>query len=337
MDTDAHVMSCMEVWGGNHAVDQGVAMPGLDLWVHSQPLPGHAQGGDVHSLSSCGTGRISRMVLADVSGHGESVGSLARNLNTLMRSFVNFVDQRRFVAALNHALADSESGSFATSITLTFFAPSRQLDLCNAGHPRPLLRRARTGRWQLLVPADPPTTLPPTAPATRRQAGTVPRNLPLGVLLPTEYEQFGLRLEEGDLVLAYTDALIEARGPDGTMLGEQGLLDCMSRLDAEKPERLLPALLESLAAFRGMTPLDDDLTLLLLRHHGGATNAPLRARLAATLRFLGVLLRHTVPFGEHPPIPWPELSRANVLGAFSRRASESWRGPAGSGVAREEQ
>ena len=34
-------MQCMEVWGGNHAVDTGVIMAGLDAWLYSRQ---HGQG-----------------------------------------------------------------------------------------------------------------------------------------------------------------------------------------------------------------------------------------------------------------------------------------------------
>lgn len=319
--SESHVMSCMEVWGGNHAVDQGVIMPGLDLWVRSEPLPGHAQGGDVHYVSSCGTGRISRMVLADVSGHGETAGDLARNLRTLMRRFVNFVDQTRFVGALNQELSTAASGDFATSIAMTFFAPSRRLDLCNAGHPVPFIRRAKNGRWAPLSPDTAP-------PASREGEG--PRNLPLGVLEPTEYCQFGLRLDVGDMVLAYTDALVESKGRDGAMLGEAGLLRIVQSLDGSRPEGFIAALLAALDDFRGEHSLEDDLTVMLLRHNGVAARAGRVASFVATLRFLVLLMRRIVPIGSPPPIPWPELNRANILGAFSGGAAATWDGPGGS-------
>src|SRR5262245_16992854 len=104
-----HTMQCMEVWGGNHAVDQGVIMPGLDVWVFAQPHEGGEFGGDVHYVSSCGTGRISRLVVADVSGHGAKVADVARGLRTLMRKFVNYLDQTRFVEALNKGLLETDT------------------------------------------------------------------------------------------------------------------------------------------------------------------------------------------------------------------------------------
>ena len=56
----------MEVWGGSQLTARGVELGGLDAWVYSKPF-GHAKrGGDVYYASSCATGRISRLLLADV-------------------------------------------------------------------------------------------------------------------------------------------------------------------------------------------------------------------------------------------------------------------------------
>lgn len=305
---DIHTMRCMEVWGGNDAVDRGVAMPGLELWVRSEPLPGHTEGGDVHFVSSCGTGRISRMVVADVSGHGDGASSLAQGLRRLMRRFVNFVDQTRFVRALNDAIFSPTSGDFATSLTMTFFAPTRHLTLCNAGHPRPMFWSASTREWRVLAARQ----------ASARKPGTAPRNLPLGVLQPTEYEQFGLTLSENDLVLAYTDALVEARSPEGTPLGEAGVLKLLSMLDATRPDDLIPELMSALSKWCGGAPLEDDLTLLLLRQSGAAVSAGAVVRLKGVLKFLAIVLRNLLPIGNRPPIPWPEVSRSVLLGVSRR-------------------
>ncbi len=98
-------MTCMEVWGGNQPVDNGVVMAGIDAWVYSRPYAGPAgtasAGGDVYFVSSCATGRITRLLVADVSGHGTAVGDIAISLRTLMRKYVNFLDPLRFVGEMN--------------------------------------------------------------------------------------------------------------------------------------------------------------------------------------------------------------------------------------------
>src|ERR1700690_902914 len=148
-------MQCMEVWGGSQLTSRGVEMGGLDVWVYSKPHGEAQRGGDVYYASSCATGRISRLLLADVSGHGNSVASTAADLRTLMRRFVNCLDQAEFVRLLNQQFtALSQAGTFATAIVATFFASSRRLMVCNAGHPRPLLYRAASRQWSFLGDED---------------------------------------------------------------------------------------------------------------------------------------------------------------------------------------
>src|SRR5437899_11480300 len=87
---DAQHMQCMEVWGGNQAVDSGVVMVGLDAWVFSRPFEQSQEGGgDVYYVSSCATGRITRLLVADVSGHGSAVCDVAGQLRSLMRRNIN--------------------------------------------------------------------------------------------------------------------------------------------------------------------------------------------------------------------------------------------------------
>ena len=70
------VLQCMEITGSNRALRHTVRAPGLDIWIDSRPLsPGG--GGDVHYVSTCGAGYVTRLALADVAGHGESVDGLA--------------------------------------------------------------------------------------------------------------------------------------------------------------------------------------------------------------------------------------------------------------------
>ena len=128
-------LQCMEIWGGNQAVVSGIALAGLDAWVSSRPHEGGA-GGDIHYLSSCATGRINRLVLADVSGHGEQVAETARQLRDLMRRFVNQLDQNALVRSLNKGFAAiTKTGRFATAVVITYWSPTHVLEICNAGHP----------------------------------------------------------------------------------------------------------------------------------------------------------------------------------------------------------
>ena len=91
----------MEVWGGNREMNEHRQMTGIDAWVYSLPYGGAVGGGDLYYLSSCASGRVTRMLLADVSGHGSAVSGIATSLRTLMRKSVNMISQRSLVQSMN--------------------------------------------------------------------------------------------------------------------------------------------------------------------------------------------------------------------------------------------
>lgn len=296
--TDAHTMQCMEVWGGNQAIDNGVVMPGLDAWVFASPHGGSA-GGDIHYVSSCATGRITRFLLADVSGHGEGVSGIATALRNLMRRYVNVIDQKAFARALNREFAaHSDDGTFATAVFGTYFAPGQRLVLCNAGHPRPFLYRARDRAWSAIG-------IEPT------ESG--PANLPLGILEPTTYDERAIHLATGDMVLVYSDSLIERRGIDGRMIGEAGLLAALASIGAADSATLIRRLIEQLGGIE-----EDDATAMLMRANSTRMRRGIGSALRGTADFWGIVARRALG-REAPPIPWPDMSAANMLGLFSDR------------------
>jgi sigma-B regulation protein RsbU (phosphoserine phosphatase) len=306
----AQQMSCMEVWGGSQLTTRRVEMGGLDAWVYSKPFGEAQRGGDVYYASSCATGRITRLLLADVAGHGNTVASTAANLRTLMRRFVNRLDQTEFVRLLNQQFAAlSEAGTFATAVVATFFAPTQRLIVCNAGHPRPLLYQAAKQQWTFLG-----------AEAANDEDA---HNMPLGIIDVTEYEQFDVELESGDCVLTYTDALIESRDADGEMLGEAGLLRILRLLGNVEPQFLTKMLLREIADRYPDNLTEDDVTVLLVRANGHKPRHSFRDILWAQVRFAGSLIRAINPWAERPPLP--DLNVANIGGAIIPALEQRWR------------
>ncbi|MDH3584301.1 MAG: serine/threonine-protein phosphatase [Phycisphaerae bacterium] len=252
-----HVMSCQEIWGGNQAADDAVSIPGLDAWVLSRPFAGDPRGGDIHYVSLCGKALLSRYVLADVSGHGASVDDLASRLWQLMRESMNEPSVAGLMRGVNDAFhaEGTDSGRFATALVASYIAHERRLVLANAGHPPPLWYRAAEGRWQWLQQDEP-------------DCHSLPVNLPLGVLPGTDYCQLEVVLETGDLVLMFTDSMIEAADRNGRQIGADGLLARAADLCPQNPEGFRDRLVNSVGEHRGGREPDDDLTVLMLRHNG---------------------------------------------------------------------
>lgn len=257
--SQAYEMQCMEVWGGNGAIETGLDLHGLDGWLASYPYKGDASGGDVHYVSLCGKGRVARFMLADVAGHGHTSHDLANRLKDVMRRHIGTPDQRRLARSVNRAFSRlSDEGVFATAAMLTYFAPTGQLISCLAGHMRPLWYRASAGQWHLLSHELPQT-----------MAG--PAGLPFGIVHPTEYYQFSVQLEPGDMVAVYTDALIETGGHRSSAIGEEGLLDLARSIGPMAPDafgrELIARAEKALGVAEGQRT--DDLSLLVLHANGG--------------------------------------------------------------------
>lgn len=262
-------LQCMEVWGGNQAAEQHFNLPGLDIWLYARPFDNAKNGGDVYYLSSCASGRISRLLLADVSGHGPVVSQFALRLRDLMRKNINQISQAHFVEGMNEQFINFKpEGLFATTLVGTFFASTGTFQLCLAGHPRPLLYRISSNSWDVLG-AD---TKSITAP-----------NLPLGIMKGLEYDQMRLPIQTGDMFLLYTDGLTEARLADGQLLSEAGLINLVNSLDTTHPEHFLSSLLDKLRTQLKAT-ISDDLTLLLAR--ANSSHVSLRNNLLAPFRLL---------------------------------------------------
>jgi serine phosphatase RsbU (regulator of sigma subunit) len=230
-------MQCMQVWGGTSAANEALSTAGLDVWLYSKPYRDHASGGDLYYLSSCSSGRITRLVLADVRGHGEGVAGLARTLRTLLQAHINHVSQQTLVREINREFAAAgDPTTFATGLIGTYFRPTGRLSLTNAGHPPPLFFSARDRQWR---PVDGPAS------------DAAPTNVPLGMFAHADYTEQAIRMQPGDLLFCFTDGLDECLGPDGEPLGREGIYRMVSALEV--------------LALAPTNLFDDDATILLLR------------------------------------------------------------------------
>ena len=282
-DAGHHALECMEIWGTNDLGDRTANTPGVDVHVHSKPHAAAKSGGDIHYVSVCGSGRITRTLLADIAGHGMAVDGIARQLRDLVRKNINNPFQMRLVRDLNNQFtaldknktASSPGAEFATAVVATILPRKNRLTLCNAGHPRPLFYSTHSKTWRLLI-------------AEKESDGD--GDLPLGIAPEIPYHQFAIPFTPGDILVLYTDGLIEATNPANTQLGEEGLLAMVQNLPTDSLPAAVAAFQSRLDAFRSTKPSDDDLTLLFLRRTGNTrVSHSVRERLRVYGRLLGVI------------------------------------------------
>ncbi len=224
-------------------------MPSLLAWVSSAPIHEGEGGGDLHYMSVCDYDLISRVALADVSGHGREVDSVTQTLRKLMHKNINAWDQSDFMRGLNEAFGKSADAKYATAIVLSFHRVMGRLAFSNAGHLPPLWYHAAQNVWGWLEEGN----------EAKKVSG-----LPVGLIPGTEYSQTVVALDPGDILVLYTDGITEAGSRAGHELGRDAFLDWAREAPTGSPSELGQNLLQRLEQFRADSK-DDDETLLILQ------------------------------------------------------------------------
>lgn len=160
--------------------------------------------------------------------------------------------------------------------------------------------RVATGAWELIE--------------TREEAAET--DVPLGILDASTYTRRRVKLAQGDLLVLYTDALMEATSKAGHTLGTGGLLGLMRQIDTTDAAAITTALLARVRDF-AQSDLDDDATIMVLTRNAippvrgsVATGVATTARLA---KELATSLTRATSFA------WPQFRRDNLLGAYFER------------------
>jgi sigma-B regulation protein RsbU (phosphoserine phosphatase) len=246
-------LACAETWAGNNETASLVELPGVTAWVYSVPVGSDHVGGDVHYVSVCPSCIVSRIALADVSGHGQTVAMLGEKLRELMQLYLRDLEQIALMRDLNQALREDFGDShYATMVAVGWHGRRGLLVMTNAGHPPPLWYRASRDEWSWLEA--------PRAGERGRVSG-----VPLGLLPDVTYDRLVVRPQSGDVVLLYSDGASEATNPAGLELGRDGLIDLVRAVDFGPPEALGTQLTSALRAFRGEGEPQDDQTIIIMR------------------------------------------------------------------------
>jgi phosphoserine phosphatase RsbU/P len=85
------------------------------------------------------------------------------------------------------------------------------------------------------------------------------------VLPAADYERGKIDLHMGDVVVLYTDGVVEAENPAGEQYSAQRLARIVSSHRQQSPSDLIETIYASVTDFRETTLLADDVTLVVLK------------------------------------------------------------------------
>lgn len=196
-------------------------------------------------------GNLICYVIADVSGKGVASALLMSTLRATVRTaMLTAPGLPQLLHLLNEQLLEASApSSYATLAILLYDPISHTLTSSNAGHNPPLLLSGET---------------------VRRLGCGGPV---LGLLADTAYEEEKISLAAGDVVLLYTDGLVERTSPEGEEWGEARLIRAaQAEVEHQKSEGIVQRIVDAVTAFARDTVPPDDTTLLVLRSEADTVN-----------------------------------------------------------------
>lgn len=207
-------------------------------------IPAKEVGGDFYDYFPVGHNRLG-VVIADVSGKGIPAAFFMAISRTLLKSIAQFLSNpAEIIRQLNDQLcADNEQMMFVTTFFGILDLESGDFEFVNAGHNPPLL--LRPGGDVLVLPHS--------------------QNPALAVMDGLLFRQGGLRMQDGDTLLLYTDGVTEAQNPAGELFGDARLLAWASQASLEGQADLTATLLSAVRAFEDGAAQADDITCVALR------------------------------------------------------------------------
>jgi sigma-B regulation protein RsbU (phosphoserine phosphatase) len=146
------------------------------------------------------------------------------------------------VATLNRQLyANTSPEKYATFYFALYDDAVHTLTYTNAGHLPPLL--LRQGEFQKLEPN-----------------GTV-----VGAFPSVRYGEQTIALEPRDILVAYTDGIVEPENVYGEMFGEDRLRDLLLRYAPADSSELIARTMEAVVQWTGSSELQDDMTMVVAK------------------------------------------------------------------------
>lgn len=234
--------------------------------------PARGVGGDYYDFIPLGQGKLG-IAVADVAGKGISAALLMCTVQASLRSQAQTVNGRltELVSSMNRLLhVSTDASSYATFFYAQFDERTGLLTYVNAGHNPPIIiRSAKSVKVQGAGAGSHETLIPDEeilAGNGRAEVRLLTKGGPIiGAFDDCVYEQETIQMESGDLLVAYTDGVTEARDADDIEFGEaslQRIIDSSAHVSAhELSERIV----QSVREWCGDVPPHDDLTLVVMR------------------------------------------------------------------------
>ncbi len=218
---------------------RGVAFDDWEIEFYYQPA--NIVGGDYCDLIASDHSPGVTFIVGDVSGKGVSASMLAAHLHGLFHSLARFqLPVGQMMEHANRLFCESTLATHYATLVCGRTESAGRLEVCSAGHfPALCLQRDEVRQ----IPAN---------------------TVPLGLFCTLDMSTTRVTLNPGDLLVLYTDGIVEAMS-GGTEYGIERLTK-VARSNRDRPPReLIQACVDDLRSFLNTSQPQDDVTLMVVR------------------------------------------------------------------------
>ena len=203
-------------------------------------------GGDFYDFIEISDDKLG-VVIGDVTGKsvsGALVMSASRSIFRMLGEEKLTVNES-MIRANRRTKKDIKTGMFVALLYAVLGSSDKSVTLCSAGQTQPVFRSAASGETRLVQ--------------------TEGDSFPLGILEDAAYEDTRLQLQSGDIVVLYTDGIVEAMNEQKELYGFERLLEVIENSQAQSAESLLHEIKGKVNEFAGSTPQHDDITIIVVQ------------------------------------------------------------------------
>jgi phosphoserine phosphatase RsbU/P len=213
-----------------------------DLDMAARYLSAREVCGDLYEFLRYGPQQLG-IALADVSGKGTAAALYGAVAIGIMRSLApQKLQPAEMLRQMNQLVGERRvEGRFMTACFGTWQKGRRKFRVANAGQSQPLLYKdGRCGKIELT-------------------------GFPLGIFEETNYDEWGVTLDPGDIVIFHSDGIAETMNSEGQFFGTDRLKKLVEAHHGLTATEISDLILREVDWFAQSAPLSDDRTLVVLK------------------------------------------------------------------------
>ena len=214
-----------------------------DYDISGENIPSEEVGGDYYDFIKIVDQQVG-IAIGDVSGKGIPAALLMASFRaSLIAEIRNNYSIRTICQKVNQLLFESmEAGNFVTAVYGVLDAKNHIFTFANCGHNLPLLIRKK-GDVEYL-----------------REGGPV-----LGVTSDVTFEDRPVYIELGDIIILYTDGVVEVFNDKGDEYGDARLIELIKKNHKKSTEEIRDIIYNDVKSFASDNHSFDDFTMIVLK------------------------------------------------------------------------